>query len=167
MLAKSHIEQIYNKLIQNDTFCRLMIYDIDPLDPNKEDLVGKDSTLSMLKEVINFTSQSSEMFVKATSRLFIYKGYLRYRDGTQTFAKDPVIISIFVPNRLVQQDFRIYSIENAIINVLDGMHLDDAVGYLEFTQSSPIVLQPITGYTQYDLTFTTYQGRDMFKYGKY
>jgi hypothetical protein len=160
MVTSQNIKEIFDKLTQNETFCRLVAYGDNPLGSDKSDIVGSDGWQDLMRDIIRFSPQISDLETEERTRICLYKTYTKLK-GLQRSAvirQGMIQIDIYVPNRLVKEDFRVYSIEDSIVGILDGSTIT-GVSPLDYSEGYFTALPPISGYAVYKMMFTIEEGR--------
>lgn len=157
MITTNNLKDIFNTLIGDETFCRLTAYESDPMGIDKSDIVNSVGHRDLMKDIIRFSPQIDDLEDIDRARVCLYKGYTKIRGISSVVRQEAIIMDLYVPHRLVREDFRIYQIENKVVALLDKMRI--GIGCLDYSEGFFIQLPPISGYSQYKMTFVMVEGR--------
>lgn len=157
MISAEMINQMYSKLIADESFCRLLAYGIDPLGEDKVDIVGSPTHETTMEEIIKFSPQIANLEENERTRVCLYKGYTKLNSFDSVVIQETIQIDLYVPFALVDKSGRVYQIESRIVSLLDKMLI--GMGYLDYVEGQFIQLPAISGYAQYKMIFTLREGR--------
>lgn len=135
---KQTIINIFEELISDDLFCRLIYCGedlffikekvaIDKYDSNDE----RTKKVNMMKENIKFIPQTSDLQTNKTCRINMYYSTSNLRNGLSVIRDEFIYIDIYCPFKLANEEFRIYDIEEKIKNILD----DKKIGFHHLSYS--------------------------------
>jgi hypothetical protein len=163
MITTSNIKSLFDTLISDEALCRFMYYGDDPLSEDKPNIVGSANHREMMQDIIRFSPQINDLENEERSRVCLYKGYTKLRTINSSVRQESIQIDLYVPHRLVREDFRIYELENKIVSILDGITI--GVGTLDYSEGYFIPSPSISGYSYYRMIFVMEEGRP--KFGKH
>lgn len=158
MIGANNLLEIFDILIKNESFCKLVSFGEDAFQ-REEELVERLNHANEMKKIIAFTPQHPTLLQdQNTIRVCLYKGSakIEYRDIANI--QDLVFIDLYVPLKLVQTDLRIYLIENKIINLLDNQSIG-TLGELSLVESYCEKIPKVQGYATMSITFKKSNGR--------
>jgi hypothetical protein len=163
MLTEQYLDVVYNKLIADESFCRLVYYGNNPFGEDKDDITMMSNHKDIMENSIRFSPGLDDLQENEVVRVCLYKEYTKLRVDTSAVRLETLQFDIFVPHRLVREDKRVYKIENKIASLIDGMPL--GIGYLDYVNGSFVKIPNVSGYAMYKMTFSMEEGRRI-SYGK-
>lgn len=161
MVTAESLGKIFKTLISNETICRLLVYGKNPMNEVLDDLTRRKNHEEEMKKVIKFSPQIGSIEKEERVRMCVYKGQFKLKSRNSIAMKNLVIMDLYVPNRLVEDDFRVYTLENKIANILDGMPITP-MSELDYSEGKFIPLPPVSGYSHYKMTFEMDESRPKF-----
>jgi hypothetical protein len=158
MVTKKNMQEIFDMLIEDESFCRFLAYGKNPLDESKDNIVGSPSHEELMKKIINFAPQIDTIEAKERVRVCLYKSYTKFKIYEPAIRDELIQIDIYCPHELVKEDMRPYDIENIIVTLLEGKVIT-GIGSLLYVDGSFVPLPSVSGYAQYKMIFSMQQGR--------
>jgi hypothetical protein len=163
MITEKEIEDIYNALIDDESFCRLLYYGEDPFEENKPDIKTNEKYKEIMESIIWLSPQRDDLEKNERVRMCLYKHYSKINIANSPVRYETIQFEIYVPHRLMKKDKRIYQLENKIVNLID--HFKIGTGNLDYVNGNFVTITNVTGYSQYSMSFLVAEGRRM-GYGK-
>jgi hypothetical protein len=162
MLTGKELKEIANKLKQDESFCRLAHYGNDPFGEYREDITTLDNHDEIMNKIIQYAPQIPDVDADEETRINIFKHYTRLKAEYEVMSYESVQIDIYVPHRLMNEELRIYDLENKICSLIEGMPI--GVGNLSYTDGRFVTITNVSGYVQYSMIFTTEDTRRLSNY---
>ena len=153
MVTGKELKEIADKLKNDESFCRLAYYGENPFDDNKQDVIGLDNYKEIMDDIIRYAPQLPDVENMEQSRICLFKHYTKLNSGMEAIRYESVQIDLYVPHRLMNEELRVYELENKIVNLIDGMNV--GVGTLDYVDGRFVVITNVSGYVQFSMIFTT------------
>lgn len=164
MLTEQHLDDIYNKLIYDESFCRLVYYSDNPFGEDKSDITAMGNHKELMEDAIRFAPEMDNLEESETVRICLYKEFTKLRTNPSAVRLETLQFDIYVPHNLVRKDKRVYKLENKIVGLIDGMPL--GIGYIDYVNGTFVRIPNVAGYAMYRMTFAMEEGRRVVGYGK-
>lgn len=161
MIGAKEIKIIFDKLADDESFCRLILYGMNPFWDSRPNVIKEDgSHKTLLRKYIKFTPQSDSIVDDEIIRMSIYKKYSKLRTGNNVIRFETIQIDIYAPHRLADYDCRIYDIENRIVNLIDGMKM--GINFLDYADGTFDEMPNVSGFSTYRMKFLVEEGRNPY-----
>lgn len=159
MLNRVDMLNLKAYLKEDELFTRLIVYNDNPLDFDKDEIKDDSKLLKEFDARVNFTPQSFQLQGKDEKiRLHVYKSYMMPKMDNPPLSKETIYISMFIPQRIQDLDLRSYDLEERLANLLMNFKLVGKISSLEYSSGFFTPLPSVSGYTQYNMIFDIKDG---------
>lgn len=158
MLSAKNINELFERLIADETFCRLVAYNENPLSEDKADIVNSTEWKTLMKDIIRFSPQINDIEQEQRVRMCLYKNFTKMSLNQTAVRNESIEIDLYVPHKLVRADMRSYLVESKIVDLLENYGIT-SIGFLDYVDGFFVPIPPISGYSLYKMMFTMKQGR--------
>jgi hypothetical protein len=162
MLTGSDLKNIANKLKQDEEFCRLAYYGNEPFGEFRDDIVGTENHKEIMDKIIRYAPQLPDVDPNEESRINIFKHYTKLKSEVDFVRYESIQIDLFVPHRIMNEELRVYGLENKICDLIEGMEV--GIGKLDYVDGRFITITNVSGYVQFTMIFTTEDTRRLSNY---
>lgn len=150
------VKEVFDNLVKDEVFCRLLMYGNDALNLDKEDITSLIDYEKTVKERIKFSQQIEDLEEMEVVRMFIFRSTSRLREGNSVIRENNIQIDLFVPHRLVDEEERIYTLQDSVEGILDNSTL--GISKLNYVDGH-FVMSPIKGFSAFRMIFAMKEGR--------